>query len=122
MNEERWPSGVYRSGANPDPRFSLANERTFLAWIRTAVGVLACSVAVGSIGTTGNEAFDVFIAALLALISLVCCGHAWQRWCRWELAMRLGGPFTAGPMLALVAALLFIAGLASLVGVVVKTI
>ncbi|MDQ7905703.1 DUF202 domain-containing protein [Phytohabitans sp. ZYX-F-186] len=39
----RWPSWVYRSGSEPDPRFTLANERTFLAWIRTALGLVAAA-------------------------------------------------------------------------------
>jgi putative membrane protein len=26
---------VYGVGTEPDPRFSLANERTYLAWVRT---------------------------------------------------------------------------------------
>ncbi len=30
----------------PDYRFTLANERTFLAWQRTALGLLAAAVAV----------------------------------------------------------------------------
>jgi putative membrane protein len=30
----------------PDYRFTLANERTFLAWERTALGLLAAAVAV----------------------------------------------------------------------------
>ena len=30
----------------PDIRFSLANERTFLAWVRTAIGLVAAGVAV----------------------------------------------------------------------------
>ena len=29
----------------PDYRFSLANERTFLAWIRTALGLMAAGIA-----------------------------------------------------------------------------
>lgn len=29
---------ISRLGEAPDYRFSLANERTFLAWIRTALG------------------------------------------------------------------------------------
>ena len=33
----RFPKAVYGVGAEPDPRFTLANERTFLAWIRTAL-------------------------------------------------------------------------------------
>ena len=39
--EHRWPSSVYAHGHDPDPRFSLANERTFLAWIRTALALVA---------------------------------------------------------------------------------
>jgi hypothetical protein len=31
---------ISRLGEAPDYRFSLANERTFLAWIRTALGFL----------------------------------------------------------------------------------
>lgn len=31
-------------GDTPDYRFSLANERTFLAWIRTALAFLAAAI------------------------------------------------------------------------------
>lgn len=41
----RFPASVYRVGDEPDPRFSLANERTFLAWIRTSLGLTAGAVA-----------------------------------------------------------------------------
>ena len=33
-------------GEEPDPRFTLANERTFLAWIRTSLAFLAGGIAV----------------------------------------------------------------------------
>jgi putative membrane protein len=33
------------SSSDPDYRFSLANERTFLAWIRTALALVAGGVA-----------------------------------------------------------------------------
>jgi hypothetical protein len=36
----RW----HEEGTDPDYRFSLANERTFLAWIRTALAILAGAV------------------------------------------------------------------------------
>ena len=42
MREPAWR----KTGTTPDYRFSLANERTFLAWIRTALGLLAGGVAV----------------------------------------------------------------------------
>lgn len=35
---------ISRLGEAPDYRFSLANERTFLAWIRTSLGFLAGGV------------------------------------------------------------------------------
>jgi uncharacterized membrane protein YidH (DUF202 family) len=38
----RW-GGSLDEGDEPDPRFSFANERTFLAWNRTALG---CAVSV----------------------------------------------------------------------------
>ena len=40
----RFPAFVYRDGQEPDPRFSLANERTFLAWIRTALALAAAAI------------------------------------------------------------------------------
>ncbi|MET1000460.1 MAG: DUF202 domain-containing protein, partial [Acidimicrobiia bacterium] len=33
-------------GRDPDPRFSYANERTFLAWNRTALALIAAGLAV----------------------------------------------------------------------------
>jgi putative membrane protein len=39
---------ISRLGEAPDYRFSLANERTFLAWIRTALGFLAAGVGLTS--------------------------------------------------------------------------
>ncbi|UGT44984.1 DUF202 domain-containing protein [Nocardia yamanashiensis] len=43
-NEQRQPAEPER--VEIDYRFTLANERTFLAWIRTALGLLAAGVAV----------------------------------------------------------------------------
>ncbi len=40
MPEPRWK----QEGQDPDYRFSLANERTFLAWIRTALALIAGGV------------------------------------------------------------------------------
>ncbi|NHU86005.1 DUF202 domain-containing protein [Kocuria sp. JC486] len=76
-------------GIEPDPRFTLANERTFLAWIRTALAFLAGGVAL--------EAFagDVFptvvrtgLAITLLLVGMVIAAGATTRWIRVERAMR----------------------------------
>ena len=41
---------MYGVGEEPDHRFSLANERTFLAWIRTSLGLIGGGVAVEAFG------------------------------------------------------------------------
>ena len=41
----RLPRRVYGYGSEHDPRFSLAYERTFLAWIRTGLALTAGGVA-----------------------------------------------------------------------------
>ncbi len=38
------------SPPEPDYRFTLANERTFLAWLRTALALLAAGIAVQQLG------------------------------------------------------------------------
>ena len=40
---------VYAHGHDPDPRFSLANERTFLAWVRTGLALVAGAAAVDAL-------------------------------------------------------------------------
>ena len=53
--DRRWPRAVYGIGTEPDPRFSLANERTFLAWIRTALGFLAAGAGVAAVAQIGGD-------------------------------------------------------------------
>lgn len=83
-----WPDGL-RTGEDPDPRFTLANERTFLAWVRTSLGLVAAGIAVEAFSgdvVSGTERTVVVLgllggAALLAVVALV-------RWVRLETAMR----------------------------------
>lgn len=49
---------------DPDVRFLLANERTLLAWIRTALAVIAGGVALSQIGS-GTAHTVIGIAAIL---------------------------------------------------------
>ena len=50
----RWPARVYGEGAEPDPRFTFANERTFLAWLRTALALVVAGVAVDVLAESGD--------------------------------------------------------------------
>lgn len=80
-------------GEEPDPRFTLANERTFLAWIRTSLALLAGGIAI--------EAFtsDLFLepvrkglAIVLLLLGMLLSAGAALRWLRVERSMRHKAP------------------------------
>ena len=88
--ESRWPRSVYDRGTDPDPRFTLANERTFLAWMRTALALLAGAAAVDALDLPLVDAVQTALAVALALAALVTATVAWRSWARTERAMREG--------------------------------
>jgi putative membrane protein len=102
----RWPRQVYAVGTEPDPRFTFANERTFLAWIRTALGFLAAGVAIAAVaGLAGPVGLEVRVASVALIICGLACGVlAFRRWMINERAMRLGEPLPSSPMLLIVTA------------------
>ena len=59
---------ISRLGEAPDYRFSLANERTFLAWIRTALGFLAAGVGLDQLAP---DFATPLIREVLALVAIV---------------------------------------------------
>jgi putative membrane protein len=85
MREPQWR----REGEEPDYRFSLANERTFLAWIRTALALLAGGVLLDQFST--KLASHIVVASLaiaLSLLAALLCAMAYARWRGNEIAMR----------------------------------
>ena len=109
----RWPGWVYAGGEEPDYRFSLANERTLLAWLRTALALLAAGVALDHLDLTMGPTLQVGLAAALVLLGVVCAAASWWRWATAERAMRQRRPLPSSA-LGLVLALATVA-----VGVVV---
>ena len=96
----------------PDPevpvdyRFLLANERTFLAWMRTALGLIAGGVALEQFVRVGEgERFVVIIAILTILAGALVAVVGTVRWSRTDSAMRSGVPMARTPMLIVVGAL-----------------
>jgi putative membrane protein len=91
MQRRRRPlAGPRRTlGEDPDYRFSLANERTFLAWIRTALALVAGGLAatqfLPSLEVPGGR--EVIAVALVGLGTLLA-GAAFRRWVTNEEAMR----------------------------------
>ncbi|MFC9356666.1 YidH family protein [Rhodococcus sp. NPDC057014] len=91
--QKRWPKWVYvQSAEEPDYRFSFANERTFLAWIRTSLALLAVAVAVDVVDLALSDLVRKLLAALLVGSSLLCSIIAWTRWAASERAIRLREP------------------------------
>jgi putative membrane protein len=83
----------YQEGQEPDYRFTLANERTFLAWLRTALALLAGAVALAQFVPPFSVAgLRTGLAALLAVIGTLLAGFSYRRWARVQHAMRLGKP------------------------------
>jgi putative membrane protein len=77
----------------PDYRFTLANERTFLAWERTSLGLLAAAVAivqfVPEFGIPGGRHV---VGAFLAILAMLTAGSGLHRWRQVDTAMRRGQP------------------------------
>ena len=101
----RFTSRILRGGTEPDPRFTLANERTFLAWIRTSLALLAGGVAVEAFmaDLLGPELRKT-IAVLLLVLALVIGGGSFFRWLNVERAMRSKTPLPL-PLIAPVLAI-----------------
>ncbi|MER5862166.1 DUF202 domain-containing protein [Kitasatospora sp. NPDC002040] len=77
----------------PDYRFSLANERTFLAWIRTALALLAGAIALDQLAPgLAPAAVRAGLGVVLALGAAGLGAAAYRRWDRVERAIRAGGP------------------------------
>lgn len=80
-------------GEEPDYRFSLANERTFLAWIRTALAILAGAILLHEFAShIGPSAFVKGVSVALALLAAILGAGAYQRWKGNETAMRHSRP------------------------------
>lgn len=102
--DKRWPGWVYDGGTEPDPRFSLANERTFLAWARTALALLVAGVALRALPLGLGEPVRRVLAVIFVVLSVTAAASGWLRWAQVERAIRHAQPlpgFSLGALLAL---------------------
>ena len=112
------PQRLREEGSTPDYRFSLANERTFLAWIRTSLALVAGGIAVDQFLTGLRWGVRTTIAIVLLAGAVLCALRAVNHWVRCERAMRRGEDLPASRFPVLLA--LGTAGAALLVVVVVS--
>lgn len=91
----RRPKWLYGDGAEPDPRFSLANERTYLAWIRTALALQAAGLAVGGLELGLHEGLAGASGAVLLALGTVSAVQGLLAWQQTEWALRHFKPLPA---------------------------
>jgi putative membrane protein len=114
-------SGSAGEGTEPDPRFTFANERTFLAWSRTALALVVAGLGVVQLlppfpGVPwGRHVLGVPLIVFGAVVAVAAYGE----WVRSQRALRLGQrlPRSVMPRLltAVIAAIAVIAAVVVLV-------
>jgi putative membrane protein len=105
--------------SEPDPRFTLANERTFLAWNRTALALIAAGLAIVQLlppfhgVPIGRELLGIPLIVLGAVVAVA----AYWEMTRNQVALRRGQPLPRSVVPRLLAAV--IASVAALAAAVV---
>ncbi|MGH3326308.1 MAG: YidH family protein [Streptomycetales bacterium] len=115
LRQGRWAERLRAEGAEPDPRFTLANERTFLAWVRTSLALMAAGIGLEAfVPPLALPGLRQLVASLVVLLGVALSASAFGRWFRTEAALRRGDPVPAprlAPVLSYGVAVIAIAAL-----------
>jgi len=93
-HDDRDPGSSHAAATEPDARFTLANERTFLAWNRTALALVVAGLGIVQLlppfpGVPwGRHALGVPLIVLGAAVSVT----SYWEWRRNQAALRRGAP------------------------------
>ena len=100
------------SERSPEPQFQLANERTYLAWLRTALALVASGVAAARLlaGQSLHWAWET-VGVLLIMAGVVTAALARRRWRAMDAAIREGEPLPAPGIAVMIAGVIVICGL-----------
>jgi putative membrane protein len=79
-------------GHEPDPRFTFANERTFLAWNRTALALIAAGLGAAQFLHFSPHWLRLLIAVPLIVLGAGLALASYLHWGESERAMRLREP------------------------------
>jgi putative membrane protein len=105
-----------REGVEPDPRFSFANERTFLAWNRTALALISVGLAVTQLLPPfdlpgGRHVIGLPLIALGSVLSVLSL----REWATNQRAMRMKEPLPPSRLGLITAVVVAVVGLIALV-------
>lgn len=102
----------------PDPRFLQANERTFLAWMRTALAIGAAGMAIAGLAPDTEPVWvRGAISVALATLAVTLMMWAVRRFRAADSALRHGTPLPqlhGAPVIAFALALLVVASVVAL--------
>ncbi len=106
----------------PDYRFTLANERTYLAYVRTSLAFFAAGTAVlGYLDLVlGSRALVVVIGSGLYALGIFTAGTCYHRWRRLETAIRMGEPLPRSILPPVIAFFLTVLAILAFVGVLTR--
>jgi putative membrane protein len=111
-------------GTEPDPRFTFANERTFLAWSRTALALVVAGLGIIQLlppfpGVPwGRHILGVPLIVFGAIVAVT----AYSEWGRSQQAMRHGRPLPRSVMPKILAVLICLMAVVSAVVVLVSAL
>ena len=113
----RVPQRVFNRGSEPDPLYTLANERTYLAWLRLALTLTASAVAVDRLFVDHPWSGDQALSLGLVGAAFSACAVGVHRWWSIELALRMRRPLPGFgvPLLGTVAVILIGCGVTLLI-------
>jgi putative membrane protein len=116
-----WVARLQAHGRDPDPRFTFANERTFLAWIRTSLALLAGGIGLEAfVGDAVGAGIRRAVAAVLLVTGAGLAATAFLRWLHSERALREGRSLPALAVAPLLAGVVVLCGLVLLAGVLLR--
>jgi putative membrane protein len=108
-------------GESPDPRLTLANERTFLAWIRTSLAMIAGGVGIEAfVDDTIPNWLRATVACVLLVIGIALALGSFLRWRAAEAAMRRDEEITITALAPFVSVGVAVVAVALLVAVVLR--
>lgn len=112
---------AFPDGEEPDPRFTLANERTFLAWTRTSLAFLAGGIAFEAFQISGlSDTVRSVIAVGIIAVGMIIAAGAAVRWMNVERAMRKQAPLPVPAIIPFLSMAALVASAAVMVLIIIQ--